>query len=278
MRPLFSILIVSLNPGEKLKRTLGSVLRQYFEDYEVIVKDGVSTDGSLSFIEGLSEEKRSRIRIVSRPDQGIYDAMNQAAGEAVGKYVYFLNCGDVFYGKDVLFQMAKLIEENPSRQGVYYGNIYERRTRQVVASNPRLDAFGCYRNVPCQQACFYDRRLLLVHPFETAYRVRADYEQFLWCFFQKELKGRIQFTYGDILIADYEGGGFSETKENRQISAREHREITGRYMSSWQLFKFRLIMLLTLSRFRTYLAGNERTAGIYNRMKGMLYGRKTGAV
>lgn len=50
MRPLFSILIVSLNPGEKLKRTLGSVLRQYFEDYEVIVKDGVSTDGSLSFV------------------------------------------------------------------------------------------------------------------------------------------------------------------------------------------------------------------------------------
>ena len=83
MRPLFSILIVSLNPGEKLKRTLGSVLRQYFEDYEVIVKDGVSTDGSLSFIEGLSEEKRSRIRIVSRPDQGIYDAMNQAAGGEV---------------------------------------------------------------------------------------------------------------------------------------------------------------------------------------------------
>ena len=44
------------------------------------------------------------------------------------------------------------------------------------------------------------------------------------------------------------------------------------------LFKFRLIMLLTLSRFRTYLAGNERTAGIYNRMKGMLYGRKKGEV
>ena len=68
-------------------------------------------------------------------------------------------------------------------------------------------------------------------PFETAYRVRADYEQFLWCFFQKELKGRIQFTYGDILIADYEGGGFSETKENRELSAREHKEIVARYMT-----------------------------------------------
>lgn len=274
MRPLFSILVVSLNPGEKLKRTLGSVLRQYFEDYEVIVKDGVSTDGSLSFIEGLSEEKRSRIRIVSRPDQGIYDAMNQAAGEAVGKYVYFLNCGDVFYGKDVLFQMAKLIEENPSRQGVYYGNIYERRTRQVVASNPRLDAFGCYRNVPCHQACFYDRRLLLVHPFETAYRVRADYEQFLWCFFQKELKGRIQFTYGDILIADYEGGGFSETKENRELSAREHKGIVARYMTRGQIRRYQALLWLTLAPLRTRLARSGRTAGIYNRMKKLLYRRR----
>lgn len=274
MRPLFSILVVCLNPGGKLKKTLESILGQCFGDYEIIVKDGGSGDGSLSCIEELPEEKRKRIRISVRADRGIYDAMNQAAGEASGKYVYFLNCGDVFYERDVLFRIAKLIEENPAKQGVYYGNIYERKTGQVVASNPRLDAFGCYRNVPCHQACFYDRRLLLVHPFEIGYRVRADYEQFLWCFFQKELKGRVQFTYGEILIADYEGGGFSETKENREISEREHEQIVSKYMSRGQIRRYRAVMWLTLAPLRTRLAQNKRTAGLYNCIKKLIYRKK----
>ena len=141
----------------------------------------------------------------------------------------------------------------------------------MVASNPHLDAFGCYRNVPCHQACFYDRRLLLVHPFEIGYRVRSDYEQFLWCFFQKELRERVQFTYGEILIADYEGGGFSETRENREISTREHGEIVSKYMSRGQIRRYRAILWLTLAPWRTRLAQDRRTAGLYNGIKSLLY-------
>lgn len=293
MKPFFTIIIVCLNPGGKLADTLKSVETQTFYNYEIIIKDGLSKDGSLSYAYDLQkvwEKKRcaGRFAVISKKDAGIYDAMNQAAAEARGNYLYFLNCGDEFASETVLEEMAGFIS---GRTGIFYGDIRERQTGQRVASNPHIDAFACYRNVPCHQACFYSRELLAAHPFETKYKVRADYEQFLWCFFEKRecaQEGRQKdgidadsgsgFFYKDMIIAEYEGGGFSETKENRKISAREHREITGRYMSSWQLFKFRLIMLLTLSRFRTYLAGNERTAGIYNRMKGMLYGRKTGAV
>ena len=79
------------------------------------------------------------------------------------------------------------------------------------------------------------------------------------------------FACRDMLIADYEGGGFSETGENRRISAREHREITGKYLSRWQLFRFRLIMLLSLSRLRAAISHNKRTAGGYNRLKEKVY-------
>lgn len=75
------------------------------------------------------------------------------------------------------------------------------------------------------------------------------------------------------LIADYEGGGFSETRENRRISAAEHREITGKYMSAGQIFKYRAVMLLTLSRFRTWLAENKTTTHLYQKLKRRLYGR-----
>lgn len=112
------------------------------------------------------------------------------------------------------------------------------------------------------------------HPFETGYKVRADYEQFLWCFLRKGSKGEVTFAYKDILIADYEGGGFSETKENRRVSAREHRKITGEYMTRGELLKFRMIMALSLSGIRTKLAENKKTAGIYNRIKGIFYARR----
>lgn len=268
MKPLFSILVVCLNPGDKLKNTLQSILKQTFTDYEVIVKDGGSKDGSLDCIGELAD---CRIKQVCKKDTGIYDAMNQAVLEASGQYAYYLNCGDFFYDENVLAKMEKLICQNPAKHGIYYGNIFERLTGQEIYSNPKLDAFGCYRNVPCHQACFYDRELLALHPFDTKYLVRADYEQFLWCFFTKTLEEPVKFLYQDILIADYEGGGFSETKENRKLSAKEHREIVYQYMSRGQVLKYRAVMWITLAPLRTKIAQNKWTAGIYNKMKEMIY-------
>lgn len=278
----FSILVVCLNPGEKLQKTLQSIREQTYRNYEIIVKDGCSTDGSVDFVkeelrilteESIKTDGSPSLRLIEKKDAGIYDAMNQAVLESEGRYLYFLNCGDVFYHENVLLDIHKLIGENSSETGIYYGNIFERRTGQMVASNPRMDAFGCYRNVPCHQACFYDRKLLLAHPFETKYRVRADYEQFLWCFFTEEIQDGVSFVYGDIPVVDYEGGGFSETRTNKKVSASEHREIVRKYMSSGRVWKYRILMLLTLAPFRTWIAGNSLTSGIYNRLKKIYYGK-----
>ena len=277
MKPYFSILVVCLNPGNKLKTTLESIKGQSFHDYEVIIKDGGSADGSVEYVRALQAQWGSSLRVIEKGDTGIYDAMNQAVAEAAGRYVYFLNCGDRFYSEQVLAQMKEFIESRTAGAvkreaiGIYYGNIYERLTAQVVSSNPHMDAFGCYRNVPCHQACFYSRELLLAHPFEVKYRVRADYEQFLWCFFIGTKQEKVAFAYQDLLIADYEGGGFSETKENRKQSATEHKEITRKYMSRGQLFYFQAVMVITLAPLRTLLARNAKTAGLYNRAKSLLY-------
>ena len=93
----FSIIVVTLNAGEKLKETVQSVLAQQFTDYEIVVKDGGSTDGS---VEKLPQD--ARLMVYVRKDKGIYDAMNQAVEFAKGQYVLFLNCGDFFYDQTVL--------------------------------------------------------------------------------------------------------------------------------------------------------------------------------
>lgn len=269
----FSIIVVCLNPGERLWKTVESILGQTCGDYEIIVKDGMSTDGR---VEKLPDDER--IKIFREKDGGIYDAMNQAIGKVSGEYVYFLNCGDVFYDKDVLRRVKERIGEKESdcdiekgcgegSRYIFYGDIYERLTKERVASNPSMDAFGCYRNVPCHQACFYGAGLMREKGFDIRYRVRADYEHFLWCFF----KGKAETVYMPLLIADYEGGGFSETKENRRVSAAEHKEIVGKYMTFGQVLKYRAVMVLTLSWVRTWLAGNRVTAGVYNRVKRWVY-------
>ena len=101
----FSIVVVCLNPGEKLTETVNSILSQQYGNYEIIIKDGGSADGSL---EKLPAD--SRIRLLTCKDSGIYDAMNQALPMITGQYVLFLNCGDLFYNDTVLFDMAKVIE------------------------------------------------------------------------------------------------------------------------------------------------------------------------
>ena len=267
MTPFFTIIVVCLNPGEKLLQTLQSIQKQEFRDYEIVLKDGGSTDGSLQKL----DPEQSGLHVVTKPDRGIYDAMNQAVEVAKGRFVFFLNCGDWFMDEQVLANMHDRIagqeQTGTEQSAIYYGNVYERVTGQLVSSNPKLNAFGCYRNVPCHQACFYERELLLRHPFQLEYRVRADYEQFLWCFFEAKANP----FYTGITVADYEGGGFSETKKNLAVSKEEHRKIVQKYMSFGQRFTYRLILCLTLAPLRTRISKNEKTAALYNRLKAALY-------
>lgn len=268
--PVFSVIVVCLNPGCKLKITLDSIASQTYADYEVIIKDGLSSDGAVEAWQNSNQDMR--IRVYRERDNGIYDAMNQAAEKAQGRFVYFLNCGDRFRDENVLAKIHSAIEDTKEKPGlkILYGNIMEMLTGEQVTSNPRLDRFGLYRNVPCHQACFYEKELLCRHPFIIRYRVRADYEQFLWC----ALEEKAHLEYMALTVACYEGGGFSETKANRRLSEKEHREIVHLYMSRGEILKYRLILWLTLAPIRSKMAQNKKTAALYNSFKRIIYKNK----
>ncbi len=279
MKPFFSIVTVSLNSGDKLLETQKSVEEQLFHlqgkipegfsDFEVIIKDGGSKDDSIDKLQEylkLHEDFASRVKIVREKDKSIYEGMNQAIAYTTGEYLVFMNCGDAFYEKDTLAKVLKAISER-KEQTIYYGNLYDALRNQVVSQNPNMDAFGCYRNVPCHQSCFYHRALFEERGYEPRYKVRADYEHFLWCFFVKKISPKFM----PVVIASYEGGGFSETGKNKQRSKEEHKEITEKYMTKGQLIKFKLILLLTLAPLRTKMAESKRFSGLYNKLRKSLY-------
>ncbi|MBQ9991304.1 MAG: glycosyltransferase [Lachnospiraceae bacterium] len=268
----FSIIVVALNPGERLKATLESIWNQSFSDYEIILKDGGSRDGSLEKLEQngfLSGD--SRIRLEKCPDRGIYDAMNQAVKLASGRFFLFLNCGDYLYDKEVLERVAAVIREDEQKSkaaGIYYGNQFNRLQNAEVYSVPEINNFACYRNLPCHQVCFYAASLFAERGYDLRYRIRADYEHFLYCIYEQKVKA----CYLPLLIASYEGGGFSETAENRKQSAAEHKEITTAYLGKGKVLKYRLLMWLSLAPVRTKLAESPVFSGFYNGVKKGIYG------
>ena len=163
----FSIITVCLNAGQGLLDTVARTLSQTYENFEIIVKDGGSKDGSLEKL-----PKDARIRVVTRQDTGIYDAMNQGIAEARGDYLIFMNCGDWFYSPDVLQSIAEGIGEQ--REPLYYGKCFDRMTGQVRAYPKQLTRMTCYRTMICHQATIYRADVLKQRPYDLSYRILAD--------------------------------------------------------------------------------------------------------
>lgn len=270
----FSIVTASFQPGVKLIKTINSILDQTFEDYEVVIKDGMSKDESLQLLEAddrVSQQIQSgRIQIIRQADKSVYDAMNQAYAYTKGEYILYLNCGDIFYDNQVLQKVAEEIDRhsvNGENGAVFYGNTFCSRTGVLVHSSPKITGFTCYRNIPCHQSCFYKRELIGEKPYDTGLKIRADYDHFLWCFYEK----KAAFYYVDMVISDYEGGGISESKENRKTDQKEHEIIIRRYMGKMEIAKYKLIMLATLAPLRRFIAESTMLSGVYHKLKNMLY-------
>lgn len=267
----YSILVVCLNAGQRLQDTIDSIISQTYQNYEIIVKDGESKDGSIETVRSRYADLGERLRIYSQKDSGIYDAMNQACTYAKGEYFLFLNTGDSFYDEYVLEKITSGIITKQNDLGVrpdiVYGNMYHKALDNVIYAAPQINDFTCYRNVPCHQTCFYHKSMFAERGYEPKYNVRADYEHFLWCFYEK----KAVICYLPVMTASYEGGGYSETKEHRKQSAIQHKEITRRYMGKAKAWKYRMILLLTLAPLRSVLAVNKYFSGIYNGLKTMIY-------
>lgn len=100
-----SIITINYNNLEGLKKTYESVVCQTWTDYEWIIIDGGSTDGSREFIE---EHQDKFTYWCSEPDKGVYNAMNKGIAKAHGEYLNFMNSGDCYYNKNVLGDINQL--------------------------------------------------------------------------------------------------------------------------------------------------------------------------
>jgi putative colanic acid biosynthesis glycosyltransferase len=223
--PRFSIITITLDRADDAERTARSVLAQQGADFEYLVKDGASTDDTVARLRALGVE-----RIVSRPDGGIYDAMNQAIPLCRGAYVCFMNAGDTFAGPDTLAKVAALIERLGEPEFAFgdirslvrhpYINAEEQRGGRLIRYPARLGRFWLYRKMICHQAWFVRRELYAARPYDTSYRILADYLYLL----ELILRRRARYAHLPEVVAVFDADGLStrHTAEHRAERRRIH--------------------------------------------------------
>ena len=220
--PLITIATVTYNAEAVIGRTAESIRQQTCDNYEWLVVDGASADGTMQFVRSSGVEP---LRWVSERDGGLYDAMNKAIDMAQGRYIVFLNAGDAFASADVV---ARIVEAAESSPDVIYGQTQLVDAGQRVLGKRHLTAprhltvkSFARGMVVCHQA--FVPRLDVVGHYDLQYRLSADYE---WCL--RCLKASQRNVYlGDEPMVDYLVDGMSA--QHRAHSLRERWQIMCRY-------------------------------------------------
>ncbi len=167
-----TIITINYNNLSGLQKTIDSVLAQTYKDYEWIVIDGGSTDGSKELI----EQYQSHFTFWgSEPDNGIYNAINKGISHATGDYVQFLNSGDWLYDKTTLDKAFTTID---TKYDIYYGDMVQVNDGDKLNPITYPDELGFfffpYNNI-CHQATFYRRTLFENNPYDESFSIVSDW-------------------------------------------------------------------------------------------------------
>ena len=242
--PLVSVITVVRNDQEALKTTLRSVWEQGYGNMELVVVDGGSSDGTPDYLRSVQD----RIDIwTSDPDEGIFDAMNKGVRLAKGDWVIFINGGDTFY---LPVTVQRVMSKIPIHAELVYGHTYflGGDFHGIVPAWPLSQLWKTM--VFTHQSLFTRREYLLANPFDTRFRICADYN----LIFNAYMDGR-KFFNSDEPIGCF-SPGFSETSRARM--AWERWKIVRRRKSHLRVhvFYIRLVIRRWFSDVKRRLRGS----------------------
>ncbi len=225
--PLFSIITVTYNAEARIEKTLQSVYSQTCKDYEYIIVDGESDDRTCDIISANSNmffDLGINYIFISDKDNGIYDAMNKGIKMSRGKWICFMNAGDLFYDSDILDVVRKAELENED-VGIIYGDRQFYKSNGLVKVEKTIGLKNINEEMPfSHQSCFARRDLLIQHPFDMKYPIGADYEFVMWCYIND-----VEFFYVSRVLSETEYGGLSTSEDAEIQMLRERIEIQKQY-------------------------------------------------
>ena len=219
-----SIITATFNSGETIRDTIESVLRQSFTDFDYIIKDGGSKDDTLRIVKEYAPKFGDRLKVISEPDKGIYDAMNKGLQLATGDVVGLLNSDDFFtsddalktiadaceqYGADAIYGDIHFVNDDDLTKCVrYYSSAVFRRSLMRYGMMPAHPSFYCKRSI-------YEK----YGYFDTSYKIAADFESLLRFIYLGNIK--TQYIKKDF-VTMRTGGASTAGLASRKLIMKEH--------------------------------------------------------
>ena len=217
---ILSIITINRNNAAGLEKTMQSVLSQTLTDYEYVVVDGASTDSSVAVIERLAPAFGDRLKRISEPDKGIYNAMNKGIGRARGEYLLFLNSGDSLVSPDVLERVSKAVEKE-GMPPILYGNIIklfpDGRKQRTSFINGKEITLKVFYSLSLPHPSSFIRRSLFdkYGLYDESLKIVSDWKWFL----QAVVLGKERVIYANIDVSFFDMTGISSA--NRSLRQQE---------------------------------------------------------
>ena len=214
---LISIITVNYNDKLGLERTLKSVQSQSYTNFEHIIIDGGSSDGSKQII----ESNQSNFSYwISEPDKGIYHAMNKGIKIAKGKYLLFLNSGDHFIDDNSLNNVYSFLKDEDI---VYFNINVEGENKTYIKKCPKHLTFRyLHENLPAHQATFIKKSLFdeLGH-YDEHLKIVSDWKFLILAI----CKHNATYKYVEDTFSTYYRNGLSSLEENQALVKAERKGV-----------------------------------------------------
>ncbi len=221
---ILSIITINRNNAAGLEKTMRSVAAQTFGDFEYVVIDGASTDKSVEVIRSLEASFGGRMKWISEPDKGIYNAMNKGIGMASGDYLQFLNSGDCLASDDVVERMASALKTNEFPT-ILYGNLLKEMAGGKVWRNKGfagkpITFLGFYTGSLNHPSSYIKKSLFEKYGrYDESLKIVSDWKWFI----QSIILGGEKPLYTDIDVTLFDTNGISET--NTTLNSVERRRV-----------------------------------------------------
>lgn len=221
---IVSIITINRNNASVLKKTMQSVLDQSFKDFEYVVVDGASTDGSVEVIKEFAPAFGEKLKWISEPDKGIYNAMNKGIFMANGEYVEFLNSGDCLASDSVTSRMVEALE-NEEYPSIMYGNMIKifpdgHKFNDFSFAGREMSFWGFYTGTLNHSSAYIRRELFEKYgKYDESLKIVSDWKWYL----QAIILGEEKPVYTGIDVTLFDMTGISET--NKELDKAERKKV-----------------------------------------------------
>lgn len=229
--PTLTIITVCFNIKNEIERTCKSIVNQTWQDFEWIVVDGGSTDGTVDILKKYTD----RINIlISEPDKGIYNAMNKGIKLAHGKWLNFMNGGDCLAYDDVLEKVFKYTHYSSILQGKEERYSHKNKLDHIFSLDVQIDKFFFLRTSLAHQSMFFQKKLFDIYGlYDENYQYCADTEKNL-----QLISSGVSVELLPFVVSRFWLTGISQNNKSLQKRRYEHNKFNKKYFSLEELNRF----------------------------------------